>query len=294
MAITQSMTLRDGREVDVFIGGAPNGFALVMHHGSPSDGTAFADWDASCDERGLRLICASRPGYATSARLPGRDIAQAAPDTAELLEQLGHREFLVAGASGGGPHALACGAVLADRCKAVATLAGVGPFGASDLDFLSGMAPENVDEFGAALKGETALRSWMTEFAEPFRQVTADDIVEAFGELVAPIDARVLREGYAEHMAREVRRALEPGFDGWIDDDIAFTKSWGFDLSGMSVPVTVWQGDLDRMVPAAHGGWLVDHIPGAEARMVKGHGHISLVTDHRDEILDDLLKDVQG
>jgi pimeloyl-ACP methyl ester carboxylesterase len=159
MTRTHTMTLPDGRTLEVFLGGDPAGLPLVMHHGTPSGSTMFADWHDACVAHGLRLICVSRPGYTTSTRLPGRDVASAARDTAAVLDHFGHTEFLTAGWSGGGPHALSCAALLADRCRAAATLAGVGPYGAAGLDFLAGMGPENVEEFGAALEGEAALRT---------------------------------------------------------------------------------------------------------------------------------------
>jgi pimeloyl-ACP methyl ester carboxylesterase len=288
-AHTRLLTLPDGRDVDVFLGGDPDGFPLVMHHGTPSDATTFADWDQPCRAHQLRLVCASRPGYATSTRLPGRLVAQAAQDTADVLDLLGHGAFLTAGWSGGGPHALACAALLRQRCVAAATLAGVGPYGVPDLDFLDGMGAENVEEFGAALAGEAALRDWFTQFGEPFRTVSGDDIVAAFGGLVPQVDKDVLTAGYADQMAAQTRRALEPGFDGWLDDDLAFTQDWGFDPAHITLPVSVWQGDLDLMVPFAHGHWFGRHLPTATKRLVPGHGHISLVTTYQDEILDDLL-----
>ena len=101
----------------------------------------------------------------------------------------------------------------------------------------------------------------MVEFAEPFRHVTAADIAEAFGGLVPQVDVDALNEGYADQMAAETRRALAGGFDGWIDDDLAFTKPWGFDVSSIAVPVRIWQGDLDLMVPRDHGRWLAERIP---------------------------------
>lgn len=288
-ATTRSLAMPDGRTADAFLGGDPRGFPLVMHHGTPSDSTTFADWHEACATRGLRLVCVSRPGYATSTRLPGRDVAHAARDTAAVLDALGLGEFLTAGWSGGGPHALACAALLPGRCLAAATLAGVGPYGVPDLDFLAGMGPENVEEFGAAVAGEDVLREWMAGNAEPFRQVTGEQVAEAFGGLVPQIDRDVLVGGYAEQMAAEMRRALEHGFDGWVDDDLAFTRDWGFDLGDVPVPVTVWQGDLDLMVPLAHGPWLAAHVPTATARIAPGHGHISLVTRFRDGILDALM-----
>lgn len=285
----QSFELPDGRLVDVLLAGDPQGVPLVVHHGTPGDATIFAGWHEPCLTRGIRLIGASRPGYATSTRLAGRNVAQVVGDVAALLDRLGHGRFVTAGWSGGGPHALACAALLADRCIAVATLAGVGPFAVDDLDFLADMGEENIAEFGAALNGEAALRVWLQENAEPMRSVTGEMLATSFGDLVPPIDQEVLVGGYATTLAAAFRRALEVGFDGWIDDDGAFTQVWGFDLDAIRAPVTVWQGDLDRMVPLAHGRWLAQHIPHVRSRMVSGQGHISLVIRYRDEVLDDLL-----
>jgi pimeloyl-ACP methyl ester carboxylesterase len=287
--MTRDFTLADGRTLDVWQGGDPNGAVLVMHHGTPSDATTYAGWNEVCAARHVRLICASRPGYAGSTRLPGRSIAQAAHDTAELLDQLGIAQFVTAGWSGGGPHALACAALLPGRCLAAATLAGVAPYGEPDLDFLAGMGRENIEEFGLAIEGEASLRAAQEANAVPLRHVTGAELADALGGLIPAIDRHALSGGYADEMAAVMRRALAPGFDGPIDDDLAFTRPWGFAVSDIAVPVTVWQGDLDLMVPLAHGAWLARHIPSAQARMLPGEGHISLVTRYRDEILDRLL-----
>ena len=287
--VLRRIALPDGRTAEVALGGDPAGHVAVMHHGTPGDATTFADWHAPCLARGLRLVCTSRPGYAGSTRLAGRSVAQMAGDTAAVLDALGHGAFVTAGWSGGGPHALACAAGLPGRCIAAATLAGVGPSEAGDLDFLAGMGEDNVAEFGAAREGEAALRRWLKENGESLREVTGAALADAFGDLVAPVDKAVLTGGYADALAAVFRRALAPGFDGWVDDDLAFARAWGFSLDDIRVPVTVWQGELDRMVPFAHGRWLVRHVPGAQARLVPGHGHLSLVARHRDEVLDELL-----
>jgi len=287
--LTRELNLSDGRHLDVLVGGATSGPTIVLHHGTPSDATCWLDWHDTAERRGVRIVSVSRPGYASSSRVVGRDVAQAADDVEAVLDQLGIGEYVTAGWSGGGPHALACAALHHGRCLAVATLAGVGPYGAPGLDFLAGMGPENIEEFSASVQGEAELRRWLSDNAEPFRHVTGSELAEAFGGLVPAIDKAVLNGGYADHMAAETRRALRDGFDGWVDDDLAFTRSWGFELSAITVPVTVWQGDLDLMVPAAHGSWLVEHLQTAQSRSPIGHGHISLVTQYREEILDWLI-----
>jgi pimeloyl-ACP methyl ester carboxylesterase len=151
------------------------------------------------------------------------------------------------------------------------------------------MGPENDDEFGAALRGEGELRNWLAANAAALREVTGAGLVEAFGGLIARVDQDVLVGGFADRLAATMRRALAGGFDGWVDDDLAFTRPWGFDLSALTVPVTVWQGDADLMVPSAHGRWLAQHIPHATAKPAPGHGHLSLLETYRDAIVDDLI-----
>ena len=281
---------RDGRTLDVLLAGDDDSsFGLVCHHGTPSDATIWSDWHEDALSNNLRLVAISRPGYGLSDRLEGRRVASVAEDVEDVLDALGIPEFVSLGWSGGGPHALACGALLPERCKAVSSLAGVGPYGEPDLDFLDGMGPENVEEFGIALEGEEALRRWMDEHAEPYRTIADEELAEALGGLVPEIDVLALNEqGLAAIWAGSMRRCFTNGWDGWIDDDMVFCNHWGFEPSEITVPVAVWQGDLDLMVPFAHGEWLLKHIPTATARLEPGHGHLSLIADRRQAIIDDL------
>ncbi len=281
---------RDGRTLDVLLAGDDDSsFGLVCHHGTPSDATIWSDWHEDALSNNLRLVAISRPGYGLSDRLEGRRVASVAEDVEDVLDALGIIEFVSLGWSGGGPHALACGALLPERCKAVSSLAGVGPYGEPDLDFLDGMGPENVEEFGIALEGEEALRRWMDEHAQPYRTIADEELAEALGGLIPEIDVLALNEqGLAAIWAGSMRRCFTNGWDGWIDDDMVFCNHWGFEPSEITVPVAVWQGDLDLMVPFAHGEWLLRHIPTATARLEPGHGHLSLLADRRQAIIDDL------
>lgn len=282
------MATTHGRSIEVLLAGDSTGFPLVTHHGTPCEMTMFADWHSLCLERGARLISASRPGYGESSRNSHRSVLDAAKDTAAILDQLGHRTFVTLGWSGGGPHALACAATLPGRCLAAATLGGVGEYG-TGLDYLAGMGPENVDEYSAAIKGEQPLRDWLTQNATGYGSVTGKEIADALGGLVPEVDRRVLSGAVADHMAAVFRRALTHGFDGWVDDDLAFVRDWGFSLNEIRIPVSVWQGDLDRMVPVAHGRWLAGKIPNALGHIISGQGHLSLAIDYRAAIVDDLL-----
>jgi pimeloyl-ACP methyl ester carboxylesterase len=279
----------DGRALEVMTAGDEGAFPLVFHHGTPSAATPFARTADAAARNGLRLIEFSRPGYAGSSPKPGRTVADVAADVATILDAFGVERFVAAGFSGGGPHAIACAALLPERCAAVATIGGVAPYPAEGLDWLTGMGPENVEEFERTLHGEAELVPYLLEVAAQLASVQPDHVVAAMGGLVGEVDKAALTGDYAEWAADTFHRSVSTGIAGWRDDDLAFATGWGFDLASIRRPVAVWQGGDDRMVPFAHGEWLVRHIPTATAHLHPGEGHLSLTVTKLDQVLEDLV-----
>jgi pimeloyl-ACP methyl ester carboxylesterase len=299
----QSLGMADGRVVEMLTDGPSDGLPLVLHEGTPVGLSVYPPTVQAAAVRGLRVVLLARPGYEGSTPRPGRRVADVASDVAEVLDRLGADTFLSAGWSGGGPHALACAALLPGRCLAAASIAGVAPYGVPGLDWMAGMGPENVEEFSAALKGEQALTDFLEPAAAGMRDVTGAQVAEALGGLASAVDKAALSGEFAEHMAAVLRAALSGGIAGWRDDDLAFTTGWGFSLGwddklgvetllgpeNPPAPVAVWQGDQDRMVPFAHGQWLATHITRVRAHLLPGEGHLTLTVTSIDRILDDLL-----
>ncbi|HEU5215015.1 MAG TPA: hypothetical protein VFU30_05700, partial [Gaiellaceae bacterium] len=178
---------------------------------------------------------------------------------------------------------LAC-AALSPRCAAAATFASVGPYGEPDLDWVAGMGEDNVREFAAALEGEDALRPLHEDFAAGIREITPEQLRDELRTLLTPVDAAALTGEYAAYLLESFRVGFEPGVGGWLDDDLAFTRPWGFAPADISVPVQLWQGDQDLMVPHAHGEWLARRIPGVEVHMAPGEGHLTVVDNHVGEV----------
>jgi pimeloyl-ACP methyl ester carboxylesterase len=281
--------LPDGRVLQVASAGDPDGFPLVFHHGTPGAGRPRRLLAAAARERGLRLLTPSRPGYAASTRHRGRRVADVAADVAAVLDHLGLARAYVAGWSGGGPHALATGALLPDRIAGVLVIAGVAPYDAPGLDFLAGMGEDNIAEFGAAVAGEATLRPMLEGWRPDLVTVQAPDLVQSMGSLLPPVDRAQLTTELGEDVVMGFREGLRDGVDGWVDDDLAFASPWGFDLQALQdVPVAVWQGSEDLMVPAAHGRWLAEHVPGVRAHLLDGEGHMSVAVGRIGEMLDEL------
>jgi len=257
------VTAPDGRTLHVHETGDPQGRVVLSHHGTPGSGRHFAPHGALARERGIRLVGYDRPGYGGSSPHHGRTVADAAGDVAAILEAIGEQRFATVGGSGGGPHALACAALLGDRVVAAVEGSGTAPFGADGLDWFAGINPTGTAELRAAVAGRDALeRQLVSSEYDPAMFTAADH--EA---LAGPW-------GWLGRIAGE---ALEGGVGGMVDDDLAYVAPWGFDPADISVPVLVLHGDDDRVVPSAHGAWLAARIPSAELWLRPGQGHVSVL-----------------
>jgi pimeloyl-ACP methyl ester carboxylesterase len=222
----------------------------------------------------------SRPGYGDSNTAIGRQVATAAQDTALIVTALGHDGFVTAGWSGGGPHALACAALI-DGCKAAGVIAGPAPRDAEGLDWLAGMAQDNLDEFDLAGLGGEEFDAFLETVASSVPLLTnASDIAGALGDLLTARDVEAVgAHGIGEYLLAAIQGAVRVGTTGWRDDDVALLTPWGTNPSDISKPVLIWHGTEDRMVPYSHAEWLVSHIPGAVLKRADGEGHLSVASE---------------
>ena len=210
-------------------------------------------------------------------------------DVAAVLDQLGAHRFYTLGWSGGGPHALACAALLPARLIGAATVGCLAAYDAEGLDWMAGMDQENVKSFSAALAGDVALRTLLDRAASGVANVSPDQVAASLGGLVSDVDRSAISGESAAWLANVFRESVRNGIWGWYDDEVALVRPWGFDLRDVNVPVAIWQGAQDRMTPFAHGEWLASHIPGVHPHLLPGHGHLSLGVDSFGLLLDDLL-----
>ncbi len=286
---TIMITTKDGRPLCVQSGGDAEGRPVVVHHGTPGSRFLPTHWLADAVADGVRLLSYDRPGYGRSAAQPGRSVADCAPDVRAIADHFGYDRVAVWGWSGGGPHALACAALLRDLVCAVASLGAIAPYGPLDLDYFGGMGQENVDDIKLQLADPAAARRKLVSDREGVLGMTEDqvggfaaDSEQGFGSLVSPEDAGALDAGLGAWWLRSMQLGLEPGEQGWWDDGVAHFGDWGFELDDIEVPVQLWHGRHDKFVPFQHGEWLARHVPGADSRLTDDDGHMTLFFKLRD------------
>lgn len=276
------MRTPSGRVLRNCVYGPKDGTRVVMHSGTPATRWLPARAVERYERAGIRLLICDRPGYGGSTRQPGRSVVDIVEDIRLVVDAERWDRFATFGISGGGPHTLACAARLPDRVTRCAAMVSVAPFDADGLDWYAGMSPGNVEEFTLAQQGESVYRPLVERLGrEAADRVRRREVV--FGE----------EHGMSEADLAEARRRLSqpnPGFvevalqqwsggiDGWIDDSIAFVRPWGFDVGEIRVPVAIWYGPHDVLVPPAHAEWLLRQVPGAQRRELTG-GHLASEED---------------
>jgi pimeloyl-ACP methyl ester carboxylesterase len=269
----------DGRTVGFARWGDPDGFPVFGNHGCP--GCRLARWpdETLYADLGVLLITRDRPGYAKSTRRHGRSVVDDVDDLVLVADHLGIDRFAVSGASGGGPHALACAARLPHRVVAANVAVSPAPVGPGGMEYdawINGMDPENVAFSKLEIAGD---EPQLTEKLEELRlhiasNVAADPTVGIENFTLSDADkASANHPEVARVMVESDLEWTQGDVGGWVDDSLALARPWGFDLNEIAVPVLLSYGLTDVFVPPDHGRWLAKRIPGCEAWVDDEAGH---------------------
>lgn len=279
MRVTCFVRSADGlRRLAVKVSGHPAGRPVFLLHGTPGSRLGPFPRGRVLYELGVRLITFDRPGYGRSDPLADRRVADVAADVAAIADKLGIPTFAVLGRSGGGPHALACAALLPGRVTRTAVLVGLAPLTAQGLDWFAGMADSNVSEYTAATAGRESL---VASIGLAAREVKADParlIAALFEEMPESDQGVVADAGIRAMLVRNYAEAVRITADGWYDDILAFVSVWGFEPCDIDVPVLLWHGENDRFSPVSHSLWLGQEIPGAVVVVKPGSAHFDALT----------------
>lgn len=267
VVVERDVRLADGRIVRAYDTGLTRqeGITIVWHHGSPQTGALLQPLLTAAASRNIRMLSYGRPGYGGSSGQPGRRVASAAADVAQIADAFGVTRYAVMGASGGGPHALACAALYPERVTGVVCVAGLAP--------RSGAASGDPGEWFDGMASPAGLRAAVDGRDDRARhQASAEFDPDNF----TAADWAALSGGWTS-LGADVARSGDFGSDGLIDDDVAFVSQWGFDLAQITCPVLIVQGGEDRVIPPAHAQWLLAGCRQAELWLRPHDGHISVL-----------------
>ena len=281
---TRQVETADGRRLRVEVAGDLRR-VVVVQVGSPNAGMLYDRWVQDAASRGLTLVAYDRPGYGGSPPQPGRNVADCAVDVRTISEAVGFTRCAMWGFSGGGPHALACAALLDDLVAAAATIASPAPPDAPGFDYfalLSNDARKDYELF------QSDRSKWEREGREQVEQVLAwslEELAEQWSKGKAPVDRALFHGQFGTWLYRAVQAGLAPGDEGWAEDDIAIFRSpWGFEPASISIPVKVWHGLDDQFVRVEHGRWLAENIPHAQTELREGDGHLNVAANRIAEV----------
>jgi pimeloyl-ACP methyl ester carboxylesterase len=225
---------------------------VISQHGTPGSRLLSArrlenEFEEVLRKVGIRLITYDRPGYGGSDRQHGRRIADSAGDVAQVASAVGVERFGLEGSSSGSAHALAVAALLPQRIERVAISAPMAPFDAlGRADWSRGQEKGVLEYVGSCLDGEARM-------VVEFERERADSGTDAPPDFV---------------------EATRQGVGGWVDDELAAFRPWGFEVGSVRVPVAVWYDPRETVLPAQHAEWLAGASQGAvlTASDALGHG----------------------
>jgi pimeloyl-ACP methyl ester carboxylesterase len=263
----------DGRQLSTQAYGDPDGKPVFLLHGTPGSRLGPHPRGAVLHRLGIQLIAFDRPGYGESDRHEGRRVADAAADVLTIADAYGLEKFAVVGRSGGGPHALACAALLPNRLTRAAVLVGLAPRGADGLDWYDGMTESNILEHTAAAEGYEGVAA-LTEAAADAVRADPASLLASLQPDMPDSDRRVVADrGIRSMLLETYAEALRASSHGC------------FDPATITVPVLLWHGAIDNLSPVSHARWLADRIPNAAVVVQAGAAHFGAL-----DVLPDILR----
>ncbi|HEX8011488.1 MAG TPA: alpha/beta fold hydrolase [Casimicrobiaceae bacterium] len=280
------LRLADGRLLACLALGDPAGSPVLYFHGYPGSRLESRLAAGAARRRGLRLLAPDRPGFGASTFQPGRTIGAWAADVAELADCYGLERFAVLGVSGGGPYALACAARIPGRLSRVALVGALGPPGRRPL--VRDMVAVNRLALALAARSPSVARLGVELAARWIRRHPEHHL--ALMTVAAPAaDRRVLADpAYRALLTASTAEALRQGGRGAARELTLLARPWDFSLREIFVPVRIWQGLADNIVPPAMARDLAAGLPRSELNCVPDEGHLSLIVRRLDAVLADL------
>jgi pimeloyl-ACP methyl ester carboxylesterase len=274
-----TLELSDGRTLGFSDYGRPDAVPVMLFHGTPGSRVYGLDGDHMLGEFGVRVVCPERPGYGLSDLAPGRAIHEWAADVKELADHLGLGRFHVAGESGGGPYALACAIQMPDRVSSATLIGSACPPEA--LRLTKDMALGNRLGFFFARHAPLVTKILSASFARAVEK-HPDKVMDGLMSQLCEWDRRTVEEGgdrTRDMLVLHFEEAFRQGAGGHYTDTLLVSRPWGLDFRKTTIPVFMWHGESDALVPIGPARAFARMIPGCESHLLAGAGHLLLESE---------------
>lgn len=288
---SRQITLSDGRLLGFDDFGDPEGTPVLFFHGFGSSRVVRHPDDDIAAELGVRVIAIDRPGIGISTRQPGRRVTDYPRDVAELLDILGIERCAVVAWSGGGPYALACAWQMPDRFSVIGLISAPAPLSGAGSTGYTWPRHRAMSRTADHAPWVIALAMWQwsrQQKSDPHKQLdeAISGMVEADREILGDPALRAVMIANASEMYRQ-------GTGGVYDEALCLARPFGFPIGGVTVPVRIWHGALDKVVPVGMGKYLARNIADAVATFYPHEGH-HFVYERWREILGVIVAENRG
>ncbi|MEW8658526.1 MAG: alpha/beta hydrolase [Candidatus Thiodiazotropha endolucinida] len=285
---TKLVKLPDSRHLAYAEYGDPEGVPAIYLHGFPGSRLEARLFDLPARQHGLRVIAPDRNGLGLSDPKPGRQLIEWAVDVEALADNLKLERFFLIGISGGGPYALACAHMCAERLEGLTLVCPLGPLDQPAL--LEAMRWPAKINF-RSIRDTPWLSNISFRFSVvPLTQLWPQWIYQIMLGMAQPPDVAVLnRPTVRKAITASIREAVRQGADGVLQEMSLYTQPWGFDPAEITIPIQLWHGTADKTVPILHGLTLAERLPECEMHIVDGEGHFSLPIDSMEKIQRQLI-----
>ncbi len=264
-----TLTTADGRTLAYEVVGDPDGTALFWQHGTGDSRLCKHPDDDAIATLGIKLVTADRPGVGGSSPKQPRSILDWVADAEAVADAAGLGQFVVAGHSGGGPHALAIAKELGDRVTRIGLAASIAPF---DHGVDKGM----VTDKDLKLIFKLAHVKWLASAAGKVESKHYEKHLHSFVAHCAkewPADETIFTDPVLEPMFEaEFAAAFEQGGMGALDDMWGFLD-WGFAPEDVTQRVTMFVGDADDILEPGMSKSLAERLPDVTLSTWPGAGH---------------------
>jgi len=260
-----------GRKLGYAVYGEPDGKPVLFFHGIPGSRLQRNPDMTVLQDLSICVYALDRPGTGLSDYQKNRKLLDWADDVQAFVDGMGIDRCAVVGISSGGPYALANAYRMPNRITHILLVSALAPL--NDDELFDIIDPKMKRLFNFAKRMPGLLNGLMGVVFLFFK----DRFDVAFEKLVADLpesDKNLLHQPlFAEMFKKDMAQAFLQGSKGMVSDIRILSEPWGYSLNEIKVPVQIWHGTEDTIVPINLARFMAENLLQAETHFIEGAGH---------------------